>query len=143
MHNGVQDVLLRQAIPESHIVHFWDTRMARSKDFSVVPEMQAASSHAAAGSALSAQDRRVLIESVTRDLESIDAAWRGHDEAGVLERIHSLKGALFIVGEHATAHDCGVAEQFIRTQGLSACDQAMQQLKASLRRLLQRYERRA
>ena len=105
--------------------------------------MQDAAFRTAAGSALSAQDRCVLIESVTRDLESIATAWRDHDECGLLERIHSLKGALFIVGEHAVAHDCGVAEQCIRTSGLSDCDQAMKQLKTSLRQLLQRYGRRA
>jgi HPt (histidine-containing phosphotransfer) domain-containing protein len=80
-----------------------------------------------------------LIESVTRDLKSIEAAWRRHDKADLLERIHSLKGALFIVGEHATANDCGLTELCIRTRDMADCDRAVERLKASLRRLLEAY----
>lgn len=88
---------------------------------------------------LSEKDRRVLIESVSRDLESIDDAWRRHDQAGLLECIHSLRGALFIVGEHSAANDCGMAEQSVQARGLNKCEYDIEYLKGSLRRLLERY----
>lgn len=88
---------------------------------------------------LSGKDRRVLIESISRDLESIDDAWRRHDQAGLLACIHSLKGALFIVGEHSAANDCGVAEQSVQVRGLDRCERDIECLKASLRQLLDRY----
>jgi HPt (histidine-containing phosphotransfer) domain-containing protein len=95
----------------------------------------------AAVTRLSREDCRILIESVTRDLESIEAAWRCHDEAGLLERIHSLKGALFVVGEHSAANDCGLTELCIRMRGSADCSQAVERLKASLCRLLEAYSR--
>ena len=88
---------------------------------------------------LSGKDRRVLIESVSRDLESIDDALRRHDQAGLLECIHSLKGALFIVGEHSAANDCGIAEQSVQARGLDKCGHDIEYMKASLRQLLERY----
>jgi HPt (histidine-containing phosphotransfer) domain-containing protein len=105
------------------------------------PFTESSAAEKAAVTRLSREDCRVLIESVTRDLKSIEAAWRRHDEADLLERIHSLKGALFIVGEHATANDCGLAELCIRTRDLAECDQAVEHLKASLCRLLQAYSK--
>jgi HPt (histidine-containing phosphotransfer) domain-containing protein len=113
--------------------------MVTFRDPSTVSELPAASDKTAVRTKLSGKDRRVLIESVTRDLESIDDAWRRHDQASLLDRIHSLKGALFIVGEHATANDCGVAEQSVHAQGMDKCDRDIEQLKQSLRHLLERY----
>lgn len=103
------------------------------------PSAESPAAEKAAVTRLSREDCRVLIESVTRDLKSIEAAWRRHDKADLLERIHSLKGALFIVGEHATANDCGLTELCIRTRDMADCDRAVERLKASLRRLLEAY----
>lgn len=88
---------------------------------------------------LSGKDRRILIESISRDLESIDDALRRHDQSGLLECIHSLKGALFIIGEHSAANDCGMAEQSVQARSLDKCEHDIEYLKSSLRRLLQRY----
>ncbi|HET7329640.1 Hpt domain-containing protein [Dyella sp.] len=112
--------------------------MATSKDFSAVSESQA-TPVIRRQSALSMDDRRVLIESVTHDLASIDDAWRRRDEAGLLERIHSLKGALFVVGEHATANDCAITELSISSGGLNNCDPDIESLRTSLHRLLDTY----
>lgn len=113
--------------------------MVRSKDFPVMSESLDSAQPLTQRAKLSGEDRRVLIESITRDLGSIDDAWRRNDQAGLLERIHSLKGALFIVGEHPTANDCSVTEQCIHAQGLDKCGSEIEQLKQSLRRLIKSY----
>jgi HPt (histidine-containing phosphotransfer) domain-containing protein len=114
--------------------------MVRSKDFPVILESLDSAQSSVQRPKLSGEDRRVLIDSITRDLGSIDDAWRRHDQAGLLERIHSLKGALFIVGEHPTANDCGAAEQSIQAQGLDKCGSEIERLKQALRRLVESYK---
>jgi len=113
--------------------------MVTSLHPSFVPDPFAASGTTAKTIRLSGKDRHVLIESITRDLESIDAAWRRHDQDSLLECIHSLKGALFIVGEHATANDCSSAEHSIETKGLDKCESDIESLRRSLRHLLDIY----
>lgn len=114
--------------------------MGRSKDIPLTLESPDSAQSLVQRAKLSAADRRVLIESITRDLGSIDDAWSRNDQVGLLERIHSLKGALFIVGEHPAANDCGAAERSIRAQGLDQCGSDIEQLKQSLRRLIESYK---
>lgn len=111
--------------------------MATPNIFSAVPPVSAHPSER--GARLLDEDRRILIASVTRDLESIEHAWCRHDEVDLLDRIHSLKGALFIVGEHAAANECGVAERCIETKGVSECEGDMVRLKLVLQGLIDRY----
>lgn len=113
--------------------------MVTSKNLSGEPESPDPTKPTALRSRLSAKDRRVLVESVSRDLESIEDARCRQDESSLLERIHSLKGALFIVGEHDTAHACGVVEQCILAHGLGRCQLDIDRLKQSLQQLLQLY----
>lgn len=113
--------------------------MVTSHPPSSVPESAAATGNMSMTIKLAGKDRRVLVESISRDLESIDDACRRSDQAGLLECIHSLKGALFIVGEHSAANDCGAVEQSIQAQGLDSCGREIEGLKTSLRRLLERY----
>jgi HPt (histidine-containing phosphotransfer) domain-containing protein len=88
---------------------------------------------------LSVGDRGVFVESVTRDLQVIEDSWHQRDETRLLERIHSLKGALLILGEEAVANDCAVVERCIRVEDADACDSAIETIKHSLRRLLALY----
>ncbi|GLQ93245.1 Hpt domain-containing protein [Dyella acidisoli] len=113
--------------------------MVTSQHPSIASDSYAATGKPAMTIRLSGKDRHILVESISRDLESIDGALRRHDQSGLLECIHSLKGALFIVGEHSAANDCGMAEQGVQTGGLDKCERDIEYLKSSLRRLLQRY----
>lgn len=112
--------------------------MTGSKDLPA-PEVHASIGLAVSRTKLLAKDRQVLVESVTRDLESIEDAWLRLDETGMLERIHSLKGALFVVGEHETANACSIAEEGVHAQGLNKCHRDIEHLKRSLRHLLDLY----
>jgi HPt (histidine-containing phosphotransfer) domain-containing protein len=102
-------------------------------------ELPASAYRATRLSKLLAQDRRIFIEAVTRDLEAIEYAWHQGDEHGLLERLHSLKGALFIFGEHLTAKDCAIVEGVVKTQGLEACASDIEYLRQSLCHLMKRY----
>lgn len=113
--------------------------MVTSRHPSSVPDSSVPTGASSMTIKLAGKDRQVLIESISRDLESIDDACRRGDQAGFLECIHSLKGALFIVGEHTAANDCGAVEQSIQAQGLDSCGRDIERLKVSLRRLLERY----
>lgn len=113
--------------------------MVISKDSSFAQQLPVAPDHTALGAKLSNGDRQIFIDSVTRDLKSIEDAWCRHDEVALLECIHSLKGALFIVGEHTAANDCGVAEQGVHARGLDNCDADIERLKQALRHLLELY----
>jgi HPt (histidine-containing phosphotransfer) domain-containing protein len=115
--------------------------MVSSKDPSRTPQSSSFSGQPVSWANLSAKDRHVFIESITRDLKSIEDAWHGRDGIRLSECIHSLKGALFIVGEHAAASDCAVAEQGIQTQDLDACAGDVERLSTSLRNLLELYGR--
>ncbi|GLQ52041.1 hypothetical protein GCM10010872_34900 [Dyella flava] len=82
---------------------------------------------------------RIFIESGTRDLETIlDAADRG-DRDSLLARIHSLKGALLMLGERAVARHCAKLERWIDAEGVEAARPGIESLESTMRELLRDY----
>jgi two-component system, NarL family, capsular synthesis sensor histidine kinase RcsC len=82
---------------------------------------------------------RIFIESGTRDLDAIlDAAGRGDGDA-LLARIHSLKGALLMLGEQDVARHCAGLEKRIDAEGVDLARSGVKRLESSMRELLQRY----
>jgi two-component system, NarL family, capsular synthesis sensor histidine kinase RcsC len=82
---------------------------------------------------------RVFVESGTRDLEAILLAMKEHDEEGLLARIHSLKGALLMLGEKSVADQCVALEKLIELEGIEEAASDLEAFKSEMRHLLQRY----
>jgi two-component system capsular synthesis sensor histidine kinase RcsC len=82
---------------------------------------------------------RVFVESGTRDLNAILLATQEHDEEGLLARIHSLKGALLMLGEKNVADLCVALEKLIESEGIEAAASSLEKLESEMRELLQRY----
>ena len=88
---------------------------------------------------LSPEDRRMFIDSMTNDLETIRNAWGRRDVIELLARVHSLKGALLVMGEGAGARACMAAEEHIHAKGLKGGRRRVERLMASLRGILDLY----
>lgn len=82
---------------------------------------------------------RVFVESGTRDLHAILDAAHVHDQDALLSRIHSLKGALLMLGEKSVAEQCSTLEKLVDASGIGAVQVEIEQLEATMRELLQRY----
>lgn len=82
---------------------------------------------------------RVFVESGTRDLDAIRDAADAHDKETLLARIHSLKGALLMLGEQEVAAQCTMLEKLIDAQGIHAAMPGIEKLESVMRELLQRY----
>jgi two-component system capsular synthesis sensor histidine kinase RcsC len=83
--------------------------------------------------------RRIFVESGTRDLDAILDAKHGHDEDSLLARIHSLKGALLMLGEKDVAEQCVMLEKAIAAEGIDGASDRLEQFESTMRGLLQRY----
>lgn len=88
---------------------------------------------------LSPEDRRMFINSMTNDLETIRNAWSRRDPIELLARVHSLKGALLVMGESAGAKACMAAEEHIHARGMKASRRRVERLIASLCGILDLY----
>ncbi|GGA01675.1 hypothetical protein GCM10011408_23770 [Dyella caseinilytica] len=82
---------------------------------------------------------RIFVESGTRDLHAILAAARAQDQEAMLARIHSMKGALLMLGEKDAATQCASLEKHIDAEGIDAALSSLEQLEATMCRLLQSY----
>jgi two-component system capsular synthesis sensor histidine kinase RcsC len=80
-----------------------------------------------------------FVESGAHDLDTMMTAWRTNDPVVLLERLHSLKGALFMLGEHPLARACAVMETHVEADGLGAMNDALVELEHQLREVLDRY----
>jgi two-component system capsular synthesis sensor histidine kinase RcsC len=85
--------------------------------------------------------RGIFVESGTRDLQNILLAWRDRESPAVLQRLHSLKGALLMLGESSVADSCAAVEKAVEMSGLDAAQAELAQLEAALRDLLADYAR--
>ncbi|GLQ99714.1 hypothetical protein GCM10007863_41340 [Dyella mobilis] len=82
---------------------------------------------------------RIFVESGTRDLQTILDAARVRDTETLLARVHSLKGALLMLGEHEAAAECLELEKRIGAEGIAAARAGVDQLEMTMRELLRRY----
>jgi two-component system capsular synthesis sensor histidine kinase RcsC len=82
---------------------------------------------------------RIFVESGTRDLNAILDAARSHDQERLLARIHSLKGALLMLGEQDIAAQCATLEKWIEADGMDAAHIGVERLESAMREVLQRY----
>jgi two-component system, NarL family, capsular synthesis sensor histidine kinase RcsC len=82
---------------------------------------------------------RIFVESGTRDLNAILEAARGRDQEGLLARIHSVKGALLMLGEQDVAAQCATLEKWIEVDGVEVAGPGIERLASAMRELLQRY----
>jgi two-component system, NarL family, capsular synthesis sensor histidine kinase RcsC len=82
---------------------------------------------------------RVFVESGTRDLHAILEAADAQDQEALLARIHSMKGALLMLGEQEVAAQCSALEKRVDAEGIHAAHADLGQLEAAMRRLLQSY----
>jgi hypothetical protein len=108
--------------------------MASARDPREVPETTIRS---VVRNKLLTEDRCFFVESISRDLRSIEEFCRQHDEAALLMRIHSLRGALLVIGEDLAADDCAMAEKYVHAQGLEEAWHHVEWLMQSLRRLVE------
>jgi two-component system, NarL family, capsular synthesis sensor histidine kinase RcsC len=83
--------------------------------------------------------RRVFVESGTRDLQAILDAARAHDKETLLARIHSLKGALLMLGEQDIATQCMALEKLIGASGIDEASDTLGDFESDMRKLLRRY----
>lgn len=84
--------------------------------------------------------RRLFVDVSRKDLASIASARAGGDSGAVLDRVHSLKGALLMLSERDLAQRCGQIEASLRG-GAGLAEQPMDAMLDALETLLQRYER--
>jgi two-component system, NarL family, capsular synthesis sensor histidine kinase RcsC len=82
---------------------------------------------------------RIFVESGTRDLNAILEATLAKDQEALLARIHSMKGALLMLGEQDVAAQCATLEKWIDADGIDAASQGIARLESAMRELLQRY----
>jgi two-component system capsular synthesis sensor histidine kinase RcsC len=85
--------------------------------------------------------RRIFVAAGGQDLNTLLEAARTGNETVLLERLHSLKGALFVVGEHPVAQQCASIETCVEEEGLDAATPALVELERSVRGILDRYAR--
>ncbi|WP_158545105.1 hybrid sensor histidine kinase/response regulator [Dyella monticola] len=83
--------------------------------------------------------RRVFVESGTRDLDVVLQARRAMDTEGLLSRLHSMKGALMMMGEKVLAELCSALEKQVEEDGIEAASDRLDQLESSMRALLERF----
>jgi two-component system, NarL family, capsular synthesis sensor histidine kinase RcsC len=82
---------------------------------------------------------RIFVESGTRDLQAILDAANARDQESLLARIHSMKGALLMLGEQDVAAQCTSMEKQIEAEGIHAALSGIDRLEQAMRDLLQRY----
>ena len=82
---------------------------------------------------------RVFVESGTRDMDAIIHATHQHDEEALLARVHSLKGALLMLGEKNMADQCVMLEKLIESKGIEEATSQLEKFESDMRDLLQRY----
>ncbi|WP_158543223.1 response regulator [Dyella psychrodurans] len=82
---------------------------------------------------------RVFVESGTRDLQAILDAAHVNDEETMLARLHSLKGALLMLGEQDIAAQSATMEKVVDASGIDAASGMLRDFEVQMRMLLQRY----
>lgn len=83
--------------------------------------------------------RRVFVESGTRDLQSVAEAIKVRDAGSLLSRLHSMKGALLMMGEKEVAEQCATLEKQIEAKGMDASKRHLDGFESAMRELLGRY----
>jgi len=83
--------------------------------------------------------RKIFVTAGGQDLDTLLKAMHAGDEALMLERLHSLKGALFVVGEHEAAQRCAAIELLVEDDGLGVIDGPLAELERSMRDILARH----
>lgn len=84
--------------------------------------------------------RRAFVESGTQDLRIMLDAWHRRDEAVLMDRLHSLKGVLFMLGERDTAQACAAAERCIEADGIDGFAESADELERRIREIIGHYE---
>ncbi len=83
--------------------------------------------------------RRVFVDSGTRDVQLLVDAKQSGDREKLLSRVHSMKGALLMMGEKEVAEQCAALEQRIEAEGIGASRSHIERLESAMRELLGRY----
>ncbi|WP_266171125.1 hybrid sensor histidine kinase/response regulator [Dyella subtropica] len=84
--------------------------------------------------------RRVFVESGTQDVQAMLEAWHRGDETVLLERLHSLKGVLLMLGERDAARACAAMELSIEADGVDGFEGTADELTQMLLAVISRYE---
>lgn len=95
-------------------------------------------SRASAGMQKPLKLRRLFVETSEKDLAAVQAAADAGDDAALLDRVHSLKGALLMMGERALGNRLSAAEQQLR-EGNALLPEELATLRGDLRALIDRY----
>jgi two-component system, NarL family, capsular synthesis sensor histidine kinase RcsC len=82
---------------------------------------------------------RIFVESGTRDLQAILDAANAREQESLLARIHSMKGALLMLGEKDVAAQCTSLEKQVEAEGILAALSGVGRLERAMRDLLQCY----
>jgi two-component system, NarL family, capsular synthesis sensor histidine kinase RcsC len=82
---------------------------------------------------------RIFVDSGTRDLNAILDAASNRDQESLLARIHSVKGALLMLGEQDIAAQCATLEKWIDADGIEAARIGIDRLESAMREVLLRY----
>jgi HPt (histidine-containing phosphotransfer) domain-containing protein len=82
---------------------------------------------------------RVFVESGGRDLAAILSATQRCDKEALLARLHSLKGALLVLGEQRVADHCVALEKLIEAHDIDAVAIHLEKLESDMSDLLQHY----
>lgn len=82
---------------------------------------------------------RIFVESGTRDLNAIVDAADARDQQKLLARIHSMKGALLMLGEQDVATLCASMEKHIDAEGIEAALSEIERFEVAMRNLLEHY----
>ncbi|WP_201312556.1 hybrid sensor histidine kinase/response regulator [Dyella sp. EPa41] len=83
--------------------------------------------------------REIFVRSGTHDLETILDAVNRDDETMLMDRLHSLKGALLVLGEVSLAEACATLQAEVDDAGLHATRDAVAVLEQRLRDTIARY----
>ncbi len=104
------------------------------------PPQMAVVAAAAAPRRVSAAIRRLFVETGDKDLHAIAQARTENDMQRVMERVHSFKGALQMLGERELGERCGEVELDLREGRLVAAGE-LDALQAALQARLDGYRR--
>ncbi|TCV96393.1 signal transduction histidine kinase [Luteibacter rhizovicinus] len=83
--------------------------------------------------------RRAFVESGTHDVQAMRDALSRHDSVAFLDRLHAMKGVLFMLGERDAAQACQAMELRAEANGIDALDETWVSLEKLLNETIGRY----
>jgi signal transduction histidine kinase/DNA-binding NarL/FixJ family response regulator len=88
---------------------------------------------------LSEKVRRAFVESGPRDIQAMQDALSRHESVAFLDRLHAMKGVLFMLGERDAALACQAMERHVEEHGIDALDERWGALEKVLNETIGRY----